>query len=59
MSRLVSAATVETGLPSGTRRVPLAARAAKQHDGHVPPVVLRVTEEHDEVPSASAFQSAL
>ncbi|GGY70606.1 hypothetical protein AB0M94_36300 [Streptomyces xanthochromogenes] len=59
MNRLVSAATIKTEVPSEPRHMPLAARAAMQHDGRVPSAVRRVTEDHAAVPSASAFQSAL
>ncbi|MFJ8313807.1 MULTISPECIES: hypothetical protein [unclassified Streptomyces] len=59
MPLLVSAAARTTpNVPAGPR-VPLAERAHRQHDGDVPAVVCRVTETAGNVPSASAFQSAL
>ncbi|MFI6682129.1 hypothetical protein [Streptomyces sp. NPDC050485] len=59
MNTLISAATRSAATPQTTRRVPLAARAAAQHTGHVPATLDRVTTAATNVPSASAFQSAL
>ncbi|MGW1868391.1 hypothetical protein ACWCPS_22855 [Streptomyces mauvecolor] len=57
---LVSAAARRTvALPAETTRRPLTARAAAQHAGHVPTALNRVTAASGNVPSASAFQSAL
>ncbi|MFD9633642.1 hypothetical protein [Streptomyces violascens] len=57
---LVSAAARRTvALPVETTRRPLTARAAAQHDGHIPNVLDRITAASGTVPSASAFQSAL
>ncbi|MEV5276507.1 MULTISPECIES: hypothetical protein [unclassified Streptomyces] len=59
MNTLISAATRSTATPRTTRRVPLTTRAAAQHAGHVPATLDRVTTAAANVPSASAFQSAL
>ncbi|WP_167153432.1 MULTISPECIES: hypothetical protein [Streptomyces] len=59
MNTLISAAARSTATPTSTRRVPLAARAAAQHAGRVPTALDRVTTAAANVPSASAFQSAL
>ena len=60
MNTLISAAARgATPTPPATRRVPLTARAAAQHAGHVPATLDRVTTTAANVPSASAFQSAL
>ncbi|MEV8523105.1 hypothetical protein AB0451_02955 [Streptomyces sp. NPDC052000] len=57
---LVSAATHPVAVPAATTRRPtLTARAAAQHAGHVPAALDRVTTTAGNVPSASAFQSAL
>ena len=56
---LVSAAARPVAAPRTTRRVPLTARAAAQHAGHVPTALDRITTASGNVPSASAFQSAL
>lgn len=56
---LVSAAA-RTTVPAATGRRPtLTERAAAQHAGHVPAALDRVTATAGNVPSASAFQSAL
>ncbi len=59
MNTLISAAARSTATPGATRHVPLAARAAAQHAGRVPATLDRVTAAAANVPSASAFQSAL
>ncbi|MFI6689414.1 hypothetical protein [Streptomyces sp. NPDC050485] len=59
MNGLVSAAAYRPAPAPSARRVPLAARAAAQHAGHVPATLDRITETALTVPSASAFQSAL
>lgn len=56
---LVSAAARTITVPVAAARLPLTARAAAQHAGHVPTALDRVTTGADTVPSASAFQSAL
>lgn len=57
---LVSAAARTTvAVPAETTRRPLTARAAAQHAGQVPTVLDRITTSTGNVPSASAFQSAL
>lgn len=56
---LISAVARTVTVPRVGRRVPLTSRAAAQHAGHVPVVLDRVTEAPDNVPGASAFQSAL
>ncbi|MGW2861978.1 hypothetical protein [Streptomyces sp. NPDC001205] len=57
---LVSAAARRTvALPAETTRRPLTARAAAQHAGRIPAALDRITEAAANVPSASAFQSAL
>ncbi|MFD7338679.1 hypothetical protein ACFV98_22110, partial [Streptomyces violascens] len=58
MNTLISAAARRT-TPQTARRVPLTARAAAQHAGHVPTALDRITTTAGNVPSASAFQSAL
>lgn len=58
MNTLISAATRSTATPRTTRRVPLTTRAAA-HAYHVPATLDRVTTAAANVPSASAFQSAL
>ncbi|MCT9092818.1 hypothetical protein N4G70_28690 [Streptomyces sp. ASQP_92] len=55
---LVSAAARSAAAPQ-SRRIPLAARAAAQHAGRIPAALDRVTTAAENVPSASAFQSAL
>ncbi|MER5559721.1 hypothetical protein ABT071_14055 [Streptomyces sp. NPDC002506] len=55
---LVSAAAQPAAAPQA-RRIPLVARAAAQHAGRTPAALDRVTTAADNVPSASAFQSAL
>ncbi|AYG83087.1 hypothetical protein DWB77_05282 [Streptomyces hundungensis] len=59
MNTLISAAARSAATPQTARRVPLAARAAAQHAGRVPTALDRVTTAAANVPSASAFQSAL
>ncbi|MFG3285181.1 hypothetical protein [Streptomyces sp. NPDC048111] len=60
MNTLISAATRDAAAtPRTARRVPLAARAAAQHAGRIPATLDRVTTAAANVPSASAFQSAL
>ncbi|MER0445453.1 hypothetical protein ABR738_12905 [Streptomyces sp. Edi4] len=60
MNTLISAAARSaTPAPAPARRVPLTARAAAQHAGHTPATLDRVTTIATNVPSASAFQSAL
>ncbi|MFE9534048.1 hypothetical protein [Streptomyces sp. NPDC006691] len=59
MNTLISAAARSTATPGPARRVPLVARAAAQHAGRVPAALDRVTAAATNVPSASAFQSAL
>ncbi|MET9362589.1 hypothetical protein ABZX93_16960 [Streptomyces sp. NPDC006632] len=59
MNTLISAAARTTTAPATARRVPLAARAAAQHAGHAPAALGRVMTTAVNVPSASAFQSAL
>ncbi|MEV5940655.1 hypothetical protein [Streptomyces sp. NPDC051994] len=57
---LVSAAARRAvAAPRTGRRIPLTTRAAAQHAGHAPAALDRVTTAADNVPSASAFQSAL
>lgn len=56
---IVSAAARPTAAPQASRRIPLAARAAAQHAGRIPQALDRITTAADNVPSASAFQSAL
>jgi hypothetical protein len=57
---LVSAAVRTVVAPTRTaRRTPLTTRAAAQHAGRIPAALDRVTTAADNVPSASAFQSAL
>jgi hypothetical protein len=58
-STLVPAAARPAAAPLPTRRTSLAARAAAQHAGRIPDTLDRVTTAADNVPSASAFQSAL
>ncbi|GAA4109656.1 MULTISPECIES: hypothetical protein [Streptomyces] len=59
MNTLISAAARSTATSGTARRVPLVARAAAQHAGRVPAALDRVTAAAANVPSASAFQSAL
>uniref|UniRef100_A0AAU2V9T5 FXSXX-COOH protein n=1 Tax=Streptomyces sp. NBC_00003 TaxID=2903608 RepID=A0AAU2V9T5_9ACTN len=59
MNTLISAAARRTATPGTARRVPLTARAAAQHAGRVPATLDRITTTAGNVPSASAFQSAL
>ncbi|GAA2452461.1 hypothetical protein ACFPFX_13525 [Streptomyces mauvecolor] len=59
MNTLISAAARRTATPQTARRVPLTARAAAQHAGHVPTALDRITTTAGNAPSASAFQSAL
>jgi hypothetical protein len=56
---LVSAASRRTTTPGTARRVALTARAAAQHAGQAPAALDRVTTAAANLPSASAFQSAL
>ncbi|GHB59309.1 hypothetical protein GCM10010331_54030 [Streptomyces xanthochromogenes] len=56
---LVPAAAQPLPAPAGAPYVPLTARMAARLAGEGSPVVDRVTEAADTVPSASAFQSAL
>lgn len=57
---LVSAAARRTvPVPAAGPRVALTARAAAQHAGRVPAALDRITTTAGNVPSASAFQSAL
>ncbi|MFD7016167.1 hypothetical protein [Streptomyces sp. NPDC059928] len=56
---LVSAAARPAAAPQNTRRLPLTARAAAQHAGRIPDALDRITTAAANVPSASAFQSAL
>ncbi|MEV6720618.1 hypothetical protein AB0M94_06760 [Streptomyces xanthochromogenes] len=56
---LVSAAAQPLPAPPGASYVPLAARMAARLAGEGSPVVDRVTETADTVPSTSAFQSSL
>ncbi|MFE3524914.1 hypothetical protein ACFXOD_25405 [Streptomyces sp. NPDC059161] len=59
-TQLVSAAARPLAAPAdATRRPSLAARAAAQHTGRIPAALDRVTAAAANVPSASAFQSAL
>ncbi|MFF4185475.1 hypothetical protein ACFYZ9_19985 [Streptomyces sp. NPDC001691] len=59
MNTLISAAARRPATPQTARRTPLTARAAAQHAGRVPVALDRVTTTAANVPSASAFQSAL
>ncbi|MEU9097079.1 hypothetical protein [Streptomyces sp. NPDC048361] len=59
MNTLISAAARTAAAPRTTRRVPLTARAAAQHAGQAPATLSRITTPTANVPSASAFQSAL
>jgi hypothetical protein len=60
MTTLLVSAAARPVVPATTaRRVPLTVRAAAQHAGQVPTVLDRITTSSGNVPSASAFQSAL
>jgi hypothetical protein len=60
MTTMLVSAAARTTVPAATGRRPtLTERAAAQHAGHVPAALDRVTATAGNVPSASAFQSAL
>lgn len=58
-SQLTSTINQPAGARPAGKRIPLAQRAAAQHQGHAPTALDRVTGGNTNTPGASAFQSAL